>query len=154
MGLKETLDSDLREALRSRDERRKTTLRLALAAIHNAEIAKGKALEEGEVLAVLSKEAKQRRESAALFAEGGREDLAEQENKELEILTEYLPEQLSEAEIEARVREVIEEVGSSSVAQMGEVMRVLMPQMKGKADGQLVSTVVKRILSTTAQSSR
>jgi uncharacterized protein YqeY len=154
MGLKETLDSDLREALRSRDERRKTTLRLALAAIHNAEIAKGKALEEGEVLAVLSKEAKQRRESAALFAEGGREDLAEQENKELEILTEYLPEQLSEAEIEARVREVIEEVGASSVAQMGEVMRVLMPQMKGKADGQLVSTVVKRILSTTAQSSR
>lgn len=139
----------MKEALRSKDERRKTTLRLALAAIHNAEIAKGKALEEGEVLAVLSKEAKQRRESAALFAEGGREDLVDQENKELEILTEYLPEQLSEAEIEARVREVIDEVGATSAAQMGDVMRVLMPQMKGKADGQLVSTIVKRILSET-----
>lgn len=150
MGLKGTLENDLKEALRSKDERRKTTLRLALAAIHNAEIAKGKALEEGEVLAVLSKEAKQRRESAALFAEGGREDLVDQENKELEILTEYLPEQLSEAEIEARVREVIDEVGATSAAQMGDVMRVLMPQMKGKADGQLVSTIVKRILSETA----
>lgn len=150
MGVKETLENDLKEALRSKDERRKTTLRLALAAIHNAEIAKGKALEEGEVLAVLSKEAKQRRESAALFAEGGREDLLDQEKKELEILTEYLPEQLSEAEIEARVREVIDEVGSTSAAQMGDVMRVLMPQMKGKADGQLVSTIVKRILSETA----
>jgi uncharacterized protein YqeY len=150
MGLKEKLENDLKEALRSKDERRKTTLRLALAAIHNAEIAKGKALEEGEVLAVLSKEAKQRRESAALFAEGGREDLVDQENKELEILTGYLPEQLSEAEIEARVRKVIDEVGATSAAQMGDVMRVLVPQMKGKADGQLVSTIVKRILSETA----
>jgi len=150
MGLKETLGNDLKEALRSKDERRKTTLRLALAAIHNAEIAKGKALEEGEVLTVLSKEAKQRRESAAMFAEGGREDLVDQENKELEILTEYLPEQLSEAEIEARAREVIDEVGATSAAQMGDVMRVLMTQMKGKADGQLVSTIVKRILSETA----
>jgi uncharacterized protein YqeY len=150
VGLKETLENDLKEALRSKDERRKTTLRLALAAIHNAEIAEGKALEEGEVLAVLSKEAKQRRESAALFAEGGREDLVDQENKELEILTEYLPEQLSEAEIEARVREVIDEVGATSAAQMGDVMRVLMTQMKGKADGQLVNTIVKRILSETA----
>jgi len=150
MGLKETLENDLKEALRSKDERRKTTLRLALAAIHNAEIAKGKALEEGELLAVLSKEAKQRRESAALFADGGREDLVDQENKELEILMEYLPEQLPEAEIEARVREVIDEVGATSAAQMGDVMRVLMPQMKGKADGQLVSTMVKRILSETA----
>jgi uncharacterized protein YqeY len=150
MGLKETLENDLKEALRGKDERRKTTLRLALAAIHNAEIAKGKALEEGEVLAVLSKEAKQRRESAGLFAEGGREDLVDQENKELEILTEYLPEQLSEAEIEARAREVIDEVGATSAAQMGDVMRVLMTQMKGKADGQLVSTIVERILSETA----
>lgn len=150
MGLKETLENDLKEALRSKDERRKTTLRLALAAIHNAEIAEGKALEEGKVLAVLSKEAKQRRESAALFAEGGREDLVDQEDKELEILTEYLPEQLSEAEIEARVREVIDEVGATSAAQMGDVMRVLMTQMKGKADGQLVNTIVKRILSETA----
>lgn len=150
MGVRETLQNDLKKALRNQDERRKTTLRLALAAIRNAEIAKGKALEESEALAVLSKEAKQRRESAALFAEGGREDLVAQENKELEILTEYLPQQLSEAEIEARVREVIKEVGATSPAQIGDVMRVLMPQVKGKADGQLVNTIVKRILSETA----
>jgi uncharacterized protein YqeY len=150
MGLKETLEKDLKEALRRKDERRKSTLRLALAAIHNAEIAKGRALEEGEVLAVLSKEAKQRRESAAMFTQGGREDLVDQENEELEILEEYLPEQLPEAEIEARVREVIDQVGATSAAQMGDVMRVLMPQMKGKADGQLVNTIVKRILSETA----
>jgi uncharacterized protein YqeY len=150
MGLKETLEHDLKEALRSKDERRKSTLRLALAAIHNSEIAKGKALEEGEALAVLSKEAKQRRESAAMFAQGGREDLVDQENKELEILAAYLPEQLSEAEIETRAREVIAEVGATSAAQMGDVMRVLMPQMKGKADGQLVNAIVKRILSEIA----
>ena len=150
MGVKETLENDLKKALRSQDERRKTTLRLALAAIHNAEIAKGRALEEGEALAVLSKEAKQRRESAAMFAEGGREDLVAQENEELQILTDYLPEQLSEAEIEARVREVIKEVGATSPAQIGHVMRVLMPQVKGKADSQLVNTVVKRILSEPA----
>jgi len=150
MGVKETLENDLKKALRSQDERRKTTLRLALAAIHNAEIAKGRALEEGEALAVLSKEAKQRRESAVMFAEGGREDLVAQENEELQILTDYLPEQLSEAEIEARVREVIKEVGATSPAQIGHVMRVLMPQVKGKADSQLVNTVVKRILSEPA----
>jgi uncharacterized protein YqeY len=150
MGVKETLENDLKKALRSQDQRRKTTLRLALAAIHNAEIAKGKVLEEGEALAVLSKEAKQRRESAALFAAGGREDLVAQENEELGILTQYLPEQLSEAEIEARVREVVEEVGATSAAQMGDVMRVLMPQVKGKADGQLVNSIVKRVLGETA----
>jgi len=150
MGIKETLENDLKKALRCQDERRKTTLRLALAAMHNAEIEKGKALEEGEALAVLAREAKQRRESATLFAEGHREDLVAQENEELRILTEYLPEQLSEADIEARAREVIKEVGAASPAQIGDVMRVLMPQVKGKADGQLVSIVVKRILAETA----
>ena len=150
MGLKERLEKDLRDALRDRDEQRKTTLRLALAAIKNAEIEKRGELEEGELLAVLSKQAKQRRESAAQFAEGGRDDLVAQEELELKIIEQYIPAQLSEEEIEARAREVIEEVGATSPSQMGEVMRVLMPQMKGRADGRLVNSIVTAILSETA----
>ncbi|HUV74493.1 MAG TPA: GatB/YqeY domain-containing protein [Anaerolineae bacterium] len=150
MGLKHRLEKDLRDALRNRDEQRKMTLRLVLAAIKNAEIEKRGELEEGELLAVLSKQAKQRRESAAQFAEGGREDLVAQEERELEIIEEYIPAQLSEEEIEARAREVIQEIGATTPSQMGEVMRVLMPQMKGRADGRLVNTIVTAILSETA----
>ncbi len=150
MGLKQKLEQDLKEALRNKDEPRKTTLRLALASIHNAEIAKGEELDDSGVLGVLSKEAKQRRESAAQFAEGGRDDLVTQEEDELSILMEYLPAQSSEEEIEAQARAVIAEVGATSMAQMGDVMRVLMPQLKGKADGQVVSAMVQAILSERA----
>jgi uncharacterized protein YqeY len=147
MGLKDKLERDLKEALRNKDEQRKATLRMALSSIHNAEIAKGGELDESEVIGVLSKEAKQRRESAAQFGQGGRHDLVAQEEGELEILMEYLPAQLSEREIEDQARAVVEEVGATGMAQMGDVMRVLMPQMKGKADGQVVSEIVKKLLS-------
>jgi uncharacterized protein YqeY len=149
MGLKKKLEDDLKQALKDKDEVRKKTIRLALAAIQNAEIAKRDDLEDGEVLSVLSKEAKIRRESLEQFAKGGREDLVGQQELELEILKQYLPAQLSKEEIEARAREVVAEVGATSLSQMGDVMRVLMPQLKGKADGQLVSTVVKGILKET-----
>ncbi len=147
MGLKEQLENDLKEAVRAKDETRKTTLRLTLAAIKNAEISKGRQLNENELTAVISQQAKQRRESAAEFAKGGREDLVSQEEEELKVLMEYLPPQLSEEEIRSRAHEVIDEVGATSPAQMGEVMRVLMAELKGKADGQVVSTVVRGILS-------
>ncbi|NIN68546.1 MAG: GatB/YqeY domain-containing protein [Anaerolineae bacterium] len=147
MGLKQRLENDLKEALRAKDERRKTTLRLTLAAIKNAEIDKGRQLNENELTAVISQQAKQRRESAAEFAKGGRDDLVSQEEEELKVLMEYLPPQLSEEEIRSRAHEVIDEVGATSPAQMGEVMRVLMPELKGKADGQVVSTIVRGILS-------
>jgi uncharacterized protein YqeY len=147
MGLKGQLEGDLREALRARDETRKTTLRLTLAAIKNAEISKGRQLDENELMAVISQQAKQRRESAAQFAKGGRNDLVSQEEDELQILMEYLPAQLSDDEIRSRAHQVIDEVGATGTAQMGEVMRVLMPELKGKADGQVVSTIVKEILS-------
>lgn len=147
MGLKGQLEGDLREALRARDETRKTTLRLTLAAIKNAEISKGRQLDENELMAVISQQAKQRRESAAQFAKGGRDDLVSQEEDELQILMEYLPAQLSDDEIRSRAHQVIDEVGATGTAQMGEVMRVLMPELKGKADGQAVSTIVKEILS-------
>lgn len=147
MGLKAQLERDLLEALRARDETRKTTLRLTLAAIKNAEISKRRQLDENELMAVISQQAKQRRESAAQFAKGGRDDLVSQEEEELQILMEYMPVQLSEDEIRSRAHQVIAEVGATGTAQMGEVMRVLMPELKGKADGQVVSTIVKEILS-------
>ncbi len=150
MGLKEKLGDDLKQAVRSRDEPRKTTLRLALAAIKNTEIDEGRELDDRELTVVISQQAKQRRESIAQFAKGGRQDLVAQEEEELRILLEYLPPQLSEEEIAARAREVIEKVKATSPAQMGDVMRVLMPQLKDKADGQLVSRIVKEILSETA----
>lgn len=147
MGLKETLENDLKKAIRDKDEVRKTTLRLALAAIRNAEIAKGEGLDEQALISVLSQQAKQRRESMEQFAKGGRDDLVTMEQNELNIILEYLPRQLSEEEIRSHAREAIEQVEAASPAQMGEVMRVLMPQIKDRADGRLVSRIVREILT-------
>jgi uncharacterized protein YqeY len=151
MELKEKLAEDLKQAIREKDTTQKTTLRLALAAIKNAEIAKGRELDGKELMAVISQQAKQRRESIAQFAEGGRQDLVNQEEEELKILLGYLPRQLSEEEIRARASEVIEQVRATGPAQIGEVMRVLMPELKGKADGQVVSRIARDLLSETEQ---
>ena len=151
MELKEKLAEDLKQALRDKDETQKTTLRLALAAIKNAEIAKGGELDGKELMAVISQQARQRRESIAQFAEGGRQDLVTQEEEELRILLRYLPRQLSEEEIRVRVSEVIEQIRATGPAQIGEVMRVLMPELKGKADGQVVSSIARELLSETEQ---
>jgi len=147
MSLKDKLTEDLKQAMRQGDEQRRSTLRLVMAAIKNAEIEKRRELEEGELLAIIAKEAKQRHESIAQFERGGRQDLADREEAELQILVAYLPEQLSQEEIEAQARQIIEEVGATSPAQMGQVMRRLMPLMQGKADGKLVSQVVKELLA-------
>ena len=147
MSLKDKLTEDLKQAMRQGDEQRRSTLRLVMAAIKNAEIEKRRELEEGELLAIIAKEAKQRRESIAEFERGGRQDLADREEAELQILLAYLPEQLSREEIEAQARQIIAEVGATSPAQMGQVMRRLMPLMQGKADGKLVSQVVKELLA-------
>jgi len=147
MSLKDKLTEDLKQAMRQRDEQRRSTLRLVMAAIKNAEIEKRRELEEGELLAIIAKEAKQRHESIAQFERGGRQDLADREEAELQILLAYLPEQLSREDIEAQARQIIEEVGATSPAQMGQVMRRLMPLMQGKADGKLVSQVVKELLA-------
>lgn len=147
MSLKDKLTEDLKQAMRQGDEQRRSTLRLVMAAIKNAEIEKRRELEEGELLAIIAKEAKQRHESIAQFEKGGRQDLADREEAELQILLAYLPEQLSREDIEAQARQIIEEVGAASPAQMGQVMRRLMPLMQGKADGKLVSQVVKELLA-------
>jgi uncharacterized protein YqeY len=151
MNLKEKLTEDLKQAMRQGDERRKSTIRLVRAAITNAEIERGEELSDDEVLAIIAKEAKQRRESVTEFAKGGRQDLVDQEEEELQILLSYLPAQMSRDEIEIAARQVIAEVGATSMAQMGEVMRRLMPQLKGKADGSLVNQVVKEILTGAAK---
>ena len=147
MSLKDKLTEDLKQAMRQGDEQRRSTLRLVMAAIKNAEIEKRREMKEGELLAIIAKEAKQRRESIAQFEKGGRQDLVDREKAELQILVAYLPEQLSREEIEAQARQIIEEVGAASPAQMGQVMRQLMPLMQGKADGKLVSQVVKELLT-------
>jgi uncharacterized protein YqeY len=147
MNLKNKLTEDLKQAMRQGDEQRRSTLRLVRAAIKNAEIEKRRELEEGELLAIIAKEVKQRHESIAQFEKGGRQDLADREKAELQILLSYLPKQLSRGEVEVQARQIIEEVGATSPGQMGQVMRRLMPLMRGKADGKLVNQVVKELLA-------
>ncbi len=147
MSLKYKLTEDLKQTMRQGDELGRSTLRLVMAAIKNAEIEKRRELGEGELLAIIGKEAKLRHESIAQFESGGRQDLVDRAKAELQILLAYLPEQLSREEIEAKARQIIEEVGATSPAQMGQVMRQLMPLMQGKADGKFVSQVVKELLA-------
>jgi len=147
MSLKDKLMEDLKQALREGDERRKSAIRLVMAAIRNAEIEKRRELDDGEILQIIAKEVKQRRDSIAEFEKGDRGDLIDQEKAELEVLLAYLPPQMTREEIEEAARRVIQEVGATGLGQMGEVMRRLMPQVKGRADGRLVSEVVRALLS-------
>ncbi len=147
MSLKEKLQSDLREAMRQKAEVHKRTLRLTLAAITNAEVAQRKELDDPGVLAVLAKEAKQRQESVKEYRQGGRDDLVAEEEAELAILQVYLPRQLSRNEIVARAKATIEELGATGVGQMGPVMKSLMQELRGQADGKLVNQVVQELLS-------
>lgn len=158
MGLKERLTEDLKEAIRAKDEPRKTTLRLLLDAIHKAEIPTKKEAEAGEgpprkglseddISQVVASEAKRRRDAIREFGKAKREDLVAQEEAELAIIMGYLPAQLSREEIEALAQEVIQELGASDLSQMGRVMGALMPRVKGKAEGGVVSQVVREILS-------
>jgi len=146
MSLKQCLQDDLREALRARDERRKSVIRMALAAITNAEIERGD-LDDADVTAVLQKQANQRRDTIAELKEADRPDLLAGEEAELDILKEYLPRLLSREEIAEEARQVITEVGATGMAQMGAVMRQLMSRLKGRADGRAVNEVVRELLS-------
>jgi len=145
----EQIRSELKEAQKAQDSFKVGTLRYILSAIHNAEIEKGKGetLTEEELVTILQKQAKQRRESIEAYEKGGRADLAEKEQKELGIIESYLPEQMGEEEITKLVEEAISATGASSLQDMGKVMGVLMPKIEGKADGSLVSRLVKENLS-------
>lgn len=150
MSLKEQLFEDLKQAMRSNDAVRKAAIRMVRAAILNAEIAKGGALEDAEVLALIQKEIKQRQEAIELFAKGNRQDLVDEETAQIKVLTPYLPHQMTAEEIEVVARQVIAELGASGPAQMGAVMRTLIGQLKGKADGKLINQVVKNLLADRA----
>ena len=146
MNLKEKLTEDMKRSMKSAEKLRLSTIRLVLSEIRNAEIEKRGELTEEELMTVLSREAKQRRESIDEFKKGGREDLVEKESFELQVLHEYLPEQISEEELRSIVRQTVDEVGASSPGDIGKVMAELMPKVRGKADGKHVNQLVREIL--------
>jgi uncharacterized protein YqeY len=147
MTLSRRLQEDLTQAIRDRDELRRDTLRMAIAAAYNAQKAAGRDLTDDEVTAVLAREVKTRRESVDAYTAAGRDDAAAKEQAEIEIVARYLPAQLGEDELLAMVRETIDEVGASSPRDMGKVMAVLAPKTRGRADGKQVSAAVARELA-------
>jgi uncharacterized protein YqeY len=146
MNTREQIESDFKEALRTGDKLRKRTLRLVLSSIKLMEIDQGKEIDEGETLAVIQKEIKSYRESIADAERADRPDLAADAEAEIEVLEVYLPQPLSQDEIEAMAKEAITDVGAASPKDMGKVMKVLMPQVQGRADGSQVSQIVRRLL--------
>ena len=149
MGLKERLQSDLTEAIRSRDELASGTIRMVLTAITNEEVSgkSARVLTDAEIITVLSREAKKRREAADAFKDAGRADRAEQETNEGRVISKYLPEQLTEDDIKKIIADAITETGASGPAGMGVVMKAIQPKIAGKADGGTVSGLVKAALT-------
>ncbi len=162
MTIKEKIKQDLKEAMQQKQAEKVSVLRLLSSAIFNREkekwaklgkeeedrvkLEQASQLSDEEAIEVISSEAKKRKDSIEQYQKGGREDLAEKEKKELEILTDYLPEQMSEDEIRKIVKEKIEQAGANGPQETGKVMGLLMPQLKGKADGGLVSRIVQEEL--------
>jgi uncharacterized protein YqeY len=148
MGLKEKLQSDLTDAIRSRAEVKSGTIRMLLAAITTEEVSgkSARVLTDAEIITVLSREAKKRREAVEAYVAAKRTDLADKEKAEGDVIAEYLPAQLSEDEIKKMIADAITETGAAGPAGMGLVMKVLSPKIAGKADGGLVSGLVKAAL--------
>lgn len=152
MALREQLAADLKDAMRQQDEARKRTIRLVIAAMKKAETELDPhgarvSLSDGDILALISKQVKQRQESIAAYGAGGRQDLVAEEEAELAILQSYLPRQMSADEIAAEARQVIAEVGASGPHDIGKVMKPLLARLKGKADSQLVAQTVRELLA-------
>ncbi len=141
-----SLQADLKEAMRAQDRRRLAVIRMALNAIRQEEIDRQVQVSAEEAAAILMREAKKRRESIAEAEQAGRVDVVAEEQAELAILESYLPRQLSAEEIAALARAAISEVGATSPRDMGNVMRVLMPRLKGQAEGKLVNQIVRDLL--------
>ena len=139
----DTIEDEIKEAMRSRDEARRDALRLIVNALKNSEKELQRPLSEDEELQVMQRERKKRVEAAEAFRSGGREEQAEAEERELAILEEFMPEPLSEDEIEEIVDDAIAEVGATSMADLGRVMADVMPQIAGRDDGSVVSLIVR-----------
>lgn len=149
MSLKEKLTADMKEAMKAREEGRQRlgVIRMVRGAIRQQEIDGQKELDDDAVLAVISKEVKQRRDSIEEFKKGGREDLVAQNEAEIAVLMAYLPQQMAEGEIRKLVQDAIAATGASSPKEMGKVMKELMPKVKGRADGKLVNQIIRELLN-------
>jgi hypothetical protein len=146
MGLREKIDADSKDALKSGAKDKVSTLRMLIAALKNKQIDKRRPLTEEEVVETVRSSIKQRKDSIEQFAKGGRQDLVDKETAEVAVLDAYLPQQLSREEVEAMVREAIAETGAQGSKDMGKVMKALIPKIGGRADGKLVSELVKHAL--------
>jgi uncharacterized protein YqeY len=153
MPVKDKILGDIKDAMKARDQLRLDTLRMVKAKIQEKEVElrgkKGRdhVLEEEDILQVLTTAAKQRRDSIESFRSGGREELAVKEEQELAIIKEYLPQQLSDEDLQRLVKEAVEETGAESPKDMGKVMKAVMPKVKGQADGKRINAAVQALLS-------
>jgi len=147
--LKDRLRSDLTDAIRSRDQLRADTLRMVLTSVTTEEVAgtEARQLSDDEVLKVVAKEAKKRREASSAYTGAGRAELAAREDAELSVVEEYLPVQLGDEEIEALVAEAVAETGATGMPQLGLVMKTVQPRVAGRADGGRVAAIVRRVLA-------
>ena len=150
MSLQERLDSDLKDAIRGGDTLRRSVIRLLRSEVHNEEIARHGELDDDAMIGVLSRQAQQRRDSIEMFAKGNRQDLVEKEKRELAILLDYLPPQMSQEEIAKLVKEAVAEVQAQGPKDMGRVMGWIMPRVKGRAEGAQVSSTVSEVLGALA----
>ena len=146
MDIKATLQSDLQDAIRGGEDTRKSTLRMAISAIKLAEVEKGAHMDESAYLAVIQKEIKARRESIADAEKANRPELITQAEEEIKILQAYLPAALSLEELEQMAKSAIAEAGATSIREMGQVMKILMPRLQGRATGEQASQVVRKLL--------
>jgi uncharacterized protein YqeY len=146
MSLKERLQEDWKAAMKNRDSFRTSVITMAKAAVLQHEKIDGSELNDDQIIAVLSKEVKQRRDAITEYEKGNRQDLVNQANDEIKILLEYLPQQLTENEIRDIVKNAVTEVGAVSIKDMGKIMAAIMPKVKGRADGKLVNQIIKQLL--------
>ena len=147
MSLLDTIQNDVKDAMRAKDKVRLTTLRSIVAEAKKLALDSGNDVTDENVIAIIAKGIKSRQEASKMYRDAGRDELADLEDQEIAIYRAYQPEQMSEEEIEKIVADAIAAVSASAPSDMGKVMGKLMPQVKGKADGQLVSSIVKRLLS-------
>ncbi|WZL74630.1 GatB/YqeY domain-containing protein [Clostridiaceae bacterium 35-E11] len=146
MSLKERLMDDLKQAMKEKDKLRKSVITLVRSAIKQYEVDHRTELDDEGIIEIMAKQVKQKRDAIEEFAKGGREDLVDEAKAEIEVLIQYLPQQLTEDEITQIVSQTINEVGANSMKDMGKLMAALMPKLKGRADGKVVNKIVRQFL--------
>jgi uncharacterized protein YqeY len=147
MSLKETLLEDMKTAMREKDTLKKNAIQMVRSAILQVEKDSRVTLDDDSIIDVIGKEVKKRRDSLSEFEKSGRQDLIDNLKTEIDVLMQYLPEQLSEEELEKIVKQAIQDTGASSMKDIGKVMQAVMPNVKGRADGKIINQIIKKILS-------